>query len=231
MFFLLHILAFAVGVVPFRSPAGFKGAAEFILNGPAECPTDISGGRFQFPHLIIPTSKSEPDKAFRTFYNGLISPNWTTYFKFDLPVDYGGACAVLFQFPYASDLAPSAGTYNFSGTEAEDGQNGGIDFKSHAGYVDENTTWNTAPPVFEDFGKILVIPGNNYTIIAGYCSPVYPFIISASSVGNVTLEYMQNYSPQAIGLYVVPCWVGSSSATTVRAAGGAQLPCSFLNSV
>jgi hypothetical protein len=206
MFVLLPLLT--VGAVPLESAADVTSFASSIKTANSAlyyCPPDISYGSFEFPHPIIPTSKLQPDKAFGPSNYGLISPTMTTYFKFDIPLYYTGGCSLIFQFPYASDTAPSAGTYNFTGTEAEIGKNGGIGIKSHVGNVVETTTWNTAPQVYADFGKIQIIPGNTYTISRGYCEPGTAYTFSLSSVGGVALEYMQNYGNQAIGLYTVPC--------------------------
>jgi hypothetical protein len=58
------------------------------------CPKDIIGVRFEFPHLIIPTSAREPDKAFGTAYVATISPGVNTLYSYDIPNDFTGTCSL-----------------------------------------------------------------------------------------------------------------------------------------
>ncbi|TVY69009.1 hypothetical protein LSUE1_G008008 [Lachnellula suecica] len=173
----------------------------------AACPTDISAGTFQYPHLIVPTSNQSPNTAFGNSFKAYISPINTTLFNFDIPTSapYTGTCSLLFLFPYASELDPSAGKYYFSGLEEEEGENGGLDFALLSGVASATTTFNSTPAVATDYGKTEIIPGNNYTIATFPCGSKTPITISGSSVGNVELDYFQDSAPLPIGLYVVPC--------------------------
>lgn len=172
------------------------------------CPTDISSGTFQSPHLIIPTSPEAPDNAFGNQYEASISPINRTLFNFDIPshVPYtGGTCALLFLFPFVSDLDPSAGKYYFSGVEEEEGEHGGLEFALLIGVADAATTYSTTPPVGTDYGMTEILPGNNYTIAMFTCPGGETVTYSISSQGNVELDYFQDSAPSPIGLYVVPC--------------------------
>jgi len=174
----------------------------------AACPTDISAGTFQFPHLIVPTSPQVPDYAFGNSFKASISPVNTTLFNFDIPVDppYTGTCSLLFLFPYGTDLAPSAGTYNFTGIEEEVDEKGGLDFALLSGIANSATTFNSTPAVATDYGKTEILPGNNYTIATFPCHRSgTPVTYSVSSVNNVGLEYFQDDAPSPIGVYIVPC--------------------------
>jgi hypothetical protein len=171
------------------------------------CPTDLSAGTYQFPHLIVPTSPQAPDCSFGNSYEAYISPTNTTLFNFDIPASetYAGDCALLFLFPYASDLAPSAGQYYFSGIEEEEGEKGGLDFAQLSGSADNDTTFAGMATPTTDFGKTEIVPGNNYTIGTFQCPRKNTITFSVSSVGNVELDFFQDSAPSPIGLYVVPC--------------------------
>jgi len=173
----------------------------------AACPTDISSGIFQFPHLIVPTSNQSPNTAFGNSYKAYISPINSTLFNFDIPMmaPYTGTCSLVFLFPYASELDPSAGKYYFSGLEEEEGENGGLGFALLSGVATAGTTYSTTPAVATDYGKTVIIPGNNYTIATFPCQNKTPITVSATSVGNVELDYFQDSAPKPIGLYIVPC--------------------------
>jgi hypothetical protein len=170
------------------------------------CPKDISAGIFQFPHLIVPTSPNSPNYAFGNSYTAYISPLNTTLFNFDIPATapWAGTCSVVFQFPYADQLDPSAPKFYFSGLEEEEGEHGGLDFALLGGVATESTTYATTPSVTIDYGKTEIIPGTNYTIATFPC-PTGTTTFSVSSKGNVELDFFQDSAPSAIGLYIVPC--------------------------
>ncbi|TVY43964.1 hypothetical protein LSUB1_G001367 [Lachnellula subtilissima] len=81
-------------------------AARSMPSLSAICPTDISSGIFQFPHLIVPTSPKSPDTAFGNSFKASISPINSTLFNFDIPTTapYTGFCSLIFLFPYAQNL-------------------------------------------------------------------------------------------------------------------------------
>ena len=132
----------------------------------------------------------------------------TTLFNFDIPstAPYAnGTCALLFLFPYGTDLDPSAGKYYFSGTEQVVGANVGLEFSLLVDVADSGTTFNSTPAVEEDYGKTQIIPGNRYIINRGSCRAGKTLTYKVESVGKVELDYFQDSAPSAIGLYIVPC--------------------------
>jgi hypothetical protein len=199
-----------------RPPAS-SSAAPTTLSTPApasptssatqSCPTDLSGGVYQFPHLIVPTSSQAPTTSFGNSYTAHISSTNTTIFNFDIPAGdpYNKTCALLFLFPFGSELDPSAGKYYFSGIEEEEGENGGLNFALLQTYAKSSTTYATIPPVATDYGKTEILPGNNYMIATFQCQQASTVGFSVSSVGNVELDYFQDSAPSPIGLYIVPC--------------------------
>jgi hypothetical protein len=170
------------------------------------CPTDISSGNFQFPHLIVPTSPTFPDYPFGNSFKAYISRVHTTLFNFDVPTTYSNlTCALLFLFPFASDEDPSAGGYYFSGMEEEVGENGGLDFALLSDTANSATTYTSTPPVAADYGMTQIFPGEVYTLAQFPCPAGQAVTYSASSRGNVELDYFQDSAPSPIGLYMVPC--------------------------
>ncbi|KAI9649445.1 hypothetical protein NHQ30_002021 [Ciborinia camelliae] len=169
------------------------------------CPTDITSGPFQYPHLIVPISSTSPDYAFGNQFTAHITPENTTLFNFDIPFasPYTGTCSLLFLFPVAS--ATQAGTYNFTGIEEETEENGGIDFALLSGIANIDTTYNTQPAVENDLGTVQVIPGHGYTVATFACPAGKTVTYSAKSVAGLGLEYFENSASSAIGLYMVPC--------------------------
>ncbi|RFU25285.1 hypothetical protein B7463_g11052, partial [Scytalidium lignicola] len=170
------------------------------------CPTDITGGEFQFPHLIVPTSSEEPMHAFGNSYTAYISPSNTTLYNFDIPASYSGRiCSLLFLFPFGNQLDPSAGGYTFSGMEEEEEEHGGLDIALLNGIANAGTTYATTPKVQVDYGTTEILPGNRYTIATYPCQGGQTLTYSISSRGGVELDYFQDSAPAAIGLYIVPC--------------------------
>lgn len=198
--------ATASPVLAAQNPAASTTSAAPTSSAAHSCPTDISGGVFQFPHLIVPTSPQAPNTSFGNSYKAYISPTNTTLFNFDLPsaAPYNGTCALLFLFPFGSDLDPSAGKYYFSGIEEELGEKGGLDFALLKSGIESGTTYGNMPPLATDYGKTEILPGNNYTIATFSCGGKQS-AFSVSSVGGVELDYFQDSAPSPIGVYVVPC--------------------------
>ncbi|CZT44965.1 uncharacterized protein RSE6_05227 [Rhynchosporium secalis] len=179
---------------------GLNGA----LSDGSDCPSDISGD-YQFPHLIVPTSVGMPDASIGNQYMVYISPAATTLFNFDIPATYTGTCALLFLFPYISELDPSAGKYRYSGMEQVEYQNGGLNFALLSGVADNSTTFNTTPPVAVDYGKTKIFPGHNYTVATFPCLAGENITIQASSANKTELDYFQNTASMPIGLFLVKC--------------------------
>lgn len=190
-------------------PASYSTSAPAVNTSTpvAACPKDIGGGAFEFPHLIVPTSLTNPEKAGGNSYKAWISESNSTLFNFDIPATapYLGTCALVFQFPYGSDLNPDTPKFFFSGLEQQEGANGGLNFALLDGVANEGTSKSTTPKVAADYGKTKIIPGTNYTIATYPCQSGRTVSYEVSSVGDVELDYWQDSRAQAIGLYVVPC--------------------------
>lgn len=171
------------------------------------CPTGISSGVYQFPHLIVPTSPQAPNYAFGNSYTAHISPTNTTLYNFDIPSSppYLETCALLFLFPFASSLDPSTGIYYFSGLEEEEGEHGGLDFALLAEAANAGTTYDTTGDVASDYGAVEIMPGNDYSVATFWCQSGQTVTFEVASKGNVKLDYFQDSAPSPIGLYVVPC--------------------------
>lgn len=54
------------------------------------CPALLTGSNWEFPHLIVPISKSKPNKAYGTVFNGTASPDVSSVFQFDIPKSAAG---------------------------------------------------------------------------------------------------------------------------------------------
>jgi len=190
----------------YQEPAPTSSAAPTTSAAHA-CPTDLTAGVYQFPHLIIPTSSQQPNTSFGNSYKAWISPTNTTLFSFDLPqasTTYNGTCSLLFLFPFGSDLDPSAGMYYFSGIEEEEGEKGGLNFAKLAGSISSTTRYSEIQ-VATNYGNTTILPGNNYTVATFPCTTNQQNAFAMSSVGGVELDYFQDSAPSPIGLYIVPC--------------------------
>jgi hypothetical protein len=168
----------------------------------ASCPTDISSGTFIAPNLIIPVSPSSPTTSFGTQYSATITPLNSTLFAFDIPPTYPSTCSLLFLFPYANR---AQFPYSFSGIEQESVHHGGLDFALLNGAVDNSTTFATVPAVGEEYGTLMVYPGNNYTVVKVACRGGERVSYEVKSVNGTALQYFQSTGASPIGLYVVPC--------------------------
>lgn len=179
-------------------------AASVTTSAAATCPTALSNSTAaQSPNLIVPIS-SNVTTAYQSSTLASINPTNSTLFNFDIPSTLSGqTCALLFLFPFSSDLADDA-TYQYSGIEEEVGEDGGLDFALLDSAVVSGVTFATAPAVKQDFGKTQVLPGNGYVISQFDCVPG-TLSYKVSSVGAVTLNFYQDSNPSAVGLYVVPC--------------------------
>lgn len=167
------------------------------LDTRAICPKDLPGaGEFEFPHLVIPISKSNPDTTYPNTYFPNITPNdVATIFNFDVQGN-GQICELGFYFPRQDQLDTSSftlsgpGTFTFSisvlGTGAQDGV----------------TTWNNQPPAVQNgFPKTLTMqPGNYYILSLGPCSAGL-VALTMSSV-DTCFTWFQDYNPCAIGPFI-----------------------------
>jgi Ubiquitin 3 binding protein But2 C-terminal domain len=159
------------------------------------CPADLSGS-YQYPHLIVPVSKSSPNKAYGTQYNGTVTSDISTIFNFDVPPSYTGTCSLVFLFPKQSQLETSS--YTFSG-------NGEIDFKQLSTIASQSTTYASQGSVSTDYGSKTVTPGSS-TVVATFACPAGKTVsYELSSVSGTSLNFFQDYNPSPIGLYITSC--------------------------
>ena len=163
----------------------------------ASCPAALSGD-FQFPHLIIPVDKSQPDTTANTGFNGHFSPTISSIFNFDLPPSYDGrTCSLVFLFPTRDSLQTS--NYTLSGT-------GGIEISRLVGPATERTSFNSQPAVNVTVGSIPDLQaGNSYVIASGRCFAGLRIAYEVSAIGSLDLNYFQDFNPSPIGLYVTVC--------------------------
>jgi Ubiquitin 3 binding protein But2 C-terminal domain len=153
---------------------------------PKTCPADLSG-TYEFPHLIVPISSSNPDRAYGTSYNGQVSRSDTrTIFNFDIPaVDAGKTCSLVFLFPRQDQLQTSA--FTISG-------DGNVGFASLAGVVHQGTTYNSVPPVAQDYGIFSLSPGRSYSVATFDCPAGTTQSYSMTAAGT-DFHYFQDYNP------------------------------------
>ncbi|KAL8953111.1 MAG: hypothetical protein Q9222_000994 [Ikaeria aurantiellina] len=163
----------------------------------SSCPAALSSG-FEYPHLIVPVDKDQPDTALNTGYNGHFSPTVSSIFNFDIPPsDEGKTCSLVFLFPTRDQLQTS--NYTLSGS-------GGIDIVRLNDPASSETTYNNQPSVEQAVGSVPDLQaGNSYVIGSGDCFAGRRVGYKISATGSLDLDYFQNYDPEAIGLYITVC--------------------------
>ena len=163
----------------------------------SSCPASLSG-TYEYPHLIVPVDKSQPDQQGGTSYNGTISSTISSIFNFDIPpTDAGKTCTLVFLLPEQSQLTTSA--FSLSGS-------GGFDVAQLSSPATEQTTYNTVPSVANDLGgPSSVTPGNEYVIASGSCAAGQKISYEVTATGSLDLNYFQDYNPSPIGFYVTVC--------------------------
>ena len=158
------------------------------------CPADLPSD-YQFPHLIVPVSKSKPDQAGGTAFNGVINSDTSTIFNFDIPSSYSGKqCKLEFLFPVQSQLQTSS--YTFSG-------DGVLDFVELDTVATTSTTYNRAGGG-KDQGQYTITPGSATTIVTAECPAGQAVSFEVKAVSGTSFTFFQDYNPCPIGLYVVP---------------------------
>ncbi|WPH03628.1 Hypothetical protein R9X50_00651100 [Acrodontium crateriforme] len=165
--------------------------------GSKTCPTGLSG-EYQYPHLIIPVSSEQPNKAWGTQYNGNVKPNEDTIFNFDIPASYAGkTCSLIFDFPEKKDLETSDYTWN---------NKGGLKIEQCAAPATQSTTWANKPA---SNGQVGVIPslsaGNGYVVATGPCKAGERIAYEFSSTGGLDLEWFNDYNPSPLGVFITTC--------------------------
>ncbi|KAK4694870.1 glucan endo-1,3-beta-D-glucosidase, partial [Lecanoromycetidae sp. Uapishka_2] len=161
------------------------------------CPSSLTG-TFEYPHLIVPVDKDQPDQAAGSSYNGTISSTISSIFNFDIPTtDAGKTCTLVFLLPQASQLTTSA--FSLSGS-------GGFDVAQLSSPATEQTSYNTVPSVASDLGgPSSVTPGNEYVIASGSCAAGSRIGYEVTATGSLDLNYFQDYNPSPIGFYITVC--------------------------
>ncbi|KAG5984510.1 hypothetical protein E4U55_004503 [Claviceps digitariae] len=163
---------------------------------PKECPANLEGA-YEFPHLIIPVDKSNPDKAYGTSFFGEVTSSISSIFNFDIPAsDSGKTCTLVFLFPEQSQLQTSS--YSLSGE-------GNIAFSILNSPVSTSTTWNDKPGKESVYGIAALTPGNSYSIATFPCPAGQAISVELDNSANTNLRYFQDYNPAPIGLYITKC--------------------------
>ena len=165
--------------------------------GASGCPASLSG-QYEYPHLIIPVSKNQPDVAQGTSYNGTISLSTSSIFNFDVPPSSSGKiCTLVFLLPTQDKLTNSAFTLSGSG---------GMDIAQLKSPATEQTTFNSLPETEKTLGgPPSVTPGSEYVISSGSCPAGSRIGYRVSATGDLDLSYFQSDSPSPIGFYITVC--------------------------
>jgi len=161
------------------------------------CPVNLSG-TWEYPHFIIPVSKSNPAKAYGTSYNGTLTTDISTTFTFDLPTSYEGkTCSLIFLLPQLSQLETSS--YSLSG-------NGSLDIYELGSAVDPSVTYSSLPTGTKIGSVPCVEAGNSWLISSHTCAAgsriSFEFVVAS---GDLALVYFQDYNPSPIGAYISVC--------------------------
>jgi hypothetical protein len=151
-------------------------------------------GSYEYPHLIIPVSKSSPETCYPNDYYAFMTPNdKATIFNFDV-IETDQSCELGFFFPTQDQLETSSFSFDGPGTFTFDISDTG----SYA--VDGTTRWNAQPQsaVLTGFPKTINMqPGNYYPILIGPCK-VGTWSLTMSSP-DTSFSWFQDYNPCAIG--------------------------------
>ncbi|KAM0714898.1 hypothetical protein Q7P37_009363 [Cladosporium fusiforme] len=160
------------------------------------CQTSLTGA-YQTPHLIVPVSSEQPDKAYGTSYNGQINSTTNTIFNFDIPQDYEGKqCSIIFLFPKKEDLETS--DYEFGGS-------GSLGCSELSDAASEKTSYSNAPSAGKDLGTVELQPGNSYVVATQECKAGQTQSIELSSENGLSLDFFQDWNPSPLGLYITSC--------------------------
>ncbi|KAH8690284.1 ubiquitin 3 binding protein But2 C-terminal domain-containing protein [Talaromyces proteolyticus] len=178
------------------APSSSKPSSSPTSSGTA-CPTTLSSGGFEFPHLIVPINSASPNTATGSQLNGEISTTVSSIFNFDIPgSDSGKSCSLIFLLPEQSQLQTSS--FTFSG-------DGKVDISELSSPATESTTFNNAPSVEHDFGEITIAPGNSYHIASFTCPAGERIGFEIENAGSTNLTFFQDFNPSPIGLYITTC--------------------------
>ncbi|KAK6497914.1 hypothetical protein TWF481_012310 [Arthrobotrys musiformis] len=166
---------------------------------PKTCPYNLvypNGQSFEFPHLIVPVDKSNPNTAYGTSYFGEITASKSTIFNFDVRPEFKGKkCSLVWLFP--TNPPSDTSSYTFSGA-------GNLHFWKKSSPATQGTTYNNQGGNSVDYGVTKVAPGNSYTISTFDCPYGQKIAFEISST-DTNLKYFQDYNPSAVGLYITAC--------------------------
>ncbi|KAI9727356.1 MAG: hypothetical protein M1828_006976 [Chrysothrix sp. TS-e1954] len=178
-------------------PAAPAPAASSSPSSGKSCPAALSGA-YEYPHLIVPISSVQADRAYGTSYNGTVSQTESSLFNFDIPQsDEGKTCSLVFLLPTKDELETSS--FALTGY-------GGLDVKGLSKPATESTTYNSCPSKTGEVGSVKdVTPGNSYVIGSFECPAGKAVGYEVSSTGSLSLDYFQDYNPSPIGLYITVC--------------------------
>ncbi|KAG9229274.1 GPI anchored cell wall protein [Amylocarpus encephaloides] len=175
-----------------NSPSSTAGGSSLNTNS---CPGNLNGP-YQFPHLIVPVSKSTPNTAYGTQYNGQISSDISTIFNFDIPASYTGTCSLVFLFPKQDQLETSSFTCSGDGK---------FDFKQLNHVASQSTTYANQGDSMADYGRFTAMPGSSTVVATFPCPAGQAVSYEMSAVSGTSLEYFQDYNPSPIGAYITTC--------------------------
>ncbi|TKX25198.1 ubiquitin 3 binding protein But2 C-terminal domain-containing protein 2 [Elsinoe australis] len=163
----------------------------------SSCPADLNGV-FEYPHLIVPISSSQPDSALGTQYFGTVNDETSTLYNFDIPPSLEGqTCSVVFLFPRPEQLVWS--TYDFN-------SQGGLSISQLSSPADEGTSFSNTPSGSNVSSIGTVQPGSNYVVSSGPCPAGERIGYRVDPTGGLSLNYFQDYNPAGpIGLFLRAC--------------------------
>lgn len=157
-------------------------------------------GSYEYPHLILPISRANPDTCYPNSYFAQVTPNdIATVFNFDFePSAKGKTCELVFLFPTQGSMETSSFTFEGPGNFV-------FDLSALNKPATENVTkWNHQPQSggTGDFPHpVNMQPGNSYSLQSGPCE-VGTFSLTMSSA-DTAFKWFQDYNPCAIGPYVL----------------------------
>lgn len=166
----------------------------------AQCPDYLPAlPGFEFPHLIIPVSASNPTTEYaNTLTPYITAGDISNIFNFDIPPErVGRMCTFEFLFPTQSQLETSSfqltgfGTFSFSLSALG------------AGAIEGNTTFAHQPLQSFSHGfprSLSMQPGHAYTLGQTICVPGRISMTMSSSDSSLT--WFQDYNQCAIGMYM-----------------------------
>ncbi|KAE8138878.1 ubiquitin 3 binding protein But2 C-terminal domain-containing protein [Aspergillus pseudotamarii] len=163
----------------------------------SSCPTTLSSGNFEFPHLIILVNSESPNTPLGNSFNGTVTSTISSIFNFDIPQsDSGKTCTLVFLFPRQADLQTSS--FSFSG----DGQ---INFSKLSKAATTSTTFDNAPSISQDLGDITISPGNSFVVSTFSCPAGETIAFEMKNAGTTDLNFFEDFNPSPLGLFITVC--------------------------